>query len=59
MIPRPETELMVEQLVKIFKNKEINILDIGTGSGCIIISLVSELKRSKGTAIDLSNKALK
>ena len=59
LIPRPETELMVEQLVKIFKNKEINILDIGTGSGCIIISLVSELKRSKGTAIDLSNKALK
>ena len=47
LIPRPETELMVEQLVKIFKNKEINILDIGTGSGCIIISLVSELKRSK------------
>ena len=57
LIPRPETELMVEQLVKIFKNKEINILDIGTGSGCIIISLVSELKRSKGTAIDLSKNS--
>ena len=39
LIPRPETELMVEKLVKIFKRKKISILDIGTGSGCILISL--------------------
>ena len=58
LIPRPETELIVEQLVKIFKNKEISILDIGTGSGCILISLISELENSKGVGIDISNKAL-
>ncbi|MDC0619427.1 peptide chain release factor N(5)-glutamine methyltransferase [Pelagibacteraceae bacterium] len=58
LIPRPETELMVEKLVKIFKNKKISILDIGTGSGCILISLISELKNSKGVGIDISNKAL-
>ena len=44
LIPRPETELMVEKLVKMFRNKKITLLDIGTGSGCILISLISELK---------------
>ncbi len=58
LIPRPETELMVEQLVKIYKSKRISILDIGTGSGCIIISLLSELKKSKGIAVDISAKCL-
>ncbi len=59
LIPRPETELMVDQLTKIYKNKNIHILDIGTGSGCILISLLEELKSSKGIGIDVSNKALK
>ena len=58
LIPRPETELLVEKLIKIFREKKISILDIGTGSGCILISLLSELKKSKGTGIDISNKAL-
>ena len=58
LIPRPETELMVERLLGIFKNKSIFILDIGTGSGCILISLLSELKHSKGLGIDISKKAL-
>jgi len=58
LIPRPETELMVEKLVKIFKEKKISILDIGTGSGCILISLLSELTNSKGIGIDISKKAL-
>jgi release factor glutamine methyltransferase len=58
LIPRPETEIMVEKLVKIFKEKKISILDIGTGSGCILISLLSELKDSKGIGIDISKKAL-
>ena len=47
LIPRPETELMVEKLIDIFKNKKISILDIGTGSGCILISLLNELKNQK------------
>ena len=59
LIPRPETEILVEYLVKYFKDSNPFILDIGTGSGCIIISLLQELKRSKGIAIDISNKALK
>ena len=46
LIPRPETELMLEKLINIYKKKSINILDIGTGSGCIILSLLSELKSS-------------
>ena len=58
LIPRPETELLVEDLIKIYKNKNISLLDVGTGSGCIIISLLSELSNSKGVAIDISSKAL-
>ena len=59
LIPRPETELMVEKLIEIFKEKKISILDMGTGSGCILISLLSELKNSTGVGIDISKKALK
>ena len=58
LIPRPETELMVEKLVQIFKGKNISILDIGTGSGCILISLLSEMKKSIGVGIDISSKAI-
>ena len=58
LIPRPDTELLVEKIVNLFKKKRINILDIGTGTGCIIISLLSELKNSTGTAIDISSKAI-
>ena len=49
---------MVEKLVNMFKEKKISILDIGTGSGCILISLLSELKNSKAVGIDISKKAL-
>ena len=59
LIPRPETELMVEKLIKIYYGKKIFILDIGTGSGCILISLLSELKNSIGIGVDISTKALK
>ena len=58
LIPRPETELMIEHLIKIYKGKSIKILDIGVGSGCILISLLSELIYSKGIGIDISKKAL-
>ena len=58
LIPRPETELLVEKLVKLFKGKKISILDIGTGSGCIILSLLSNLEKSVGLGVDVSNKAI-
>ena len=59
LIPRPETELMVDKLIKRYKNKKnISILDIGTGSGCIIISLLSELNNSFGVGIDISHRAI-
>ncbi len=58
LIPRPETELMVEKIVKIFKTKNIFILDIGTGTGCILLSILSELKNSKGIGIDISQQAI-
>ena len=59
LIPRPETELMVEKLVKIYKNKSISVIDIGTGSGCILISILGELQGSLGVGIDISREALK
>ena len=58
LIPRPETELMVEKIVNIFNNRNISILDVGTGSGCILLSILSELKYSKGIGIDISKKAI-
>ena len=59
LVPRPETELMLYKLVKYFKNKKINILDIGTGTGCILLSLLKELKSSRGIGIDISNSTIK
>ncbi len=58
LIPRPETELLVDKCIKIYKNREISVLDIGTGSGCIIISLLHSMKQSKGVGIDISKKAI-
>ena len=58
LIPRPETELLVNKLLEIFFGKKILILDIGTGSGCIILSLLNELKNSRGVGIDVSKGAI-
>ena len=57
-VPRPETELLIYKVVNFFKNKRINILDIGTGSGCILLAILKELNLSRGIGIDISAKAI-
>jgi len=50
--------LLCENIVKILKDKNFYILDIGTGTGCILLSILSEIKRCKGIGIDISKKAI-
>lgn len=60
LIPRPETEELVSWIIEhsnIYENQDI--LDVGTGSGCIAISLASRLLKSKVTAVDISKESLK
>ena len=60
LIPRPDTELIIEQVLKIYKNKnKISILDIGSGSGCIMLSLLKERRDFRATGVDICNNALK
>ena len=59
LIPRPETELLIYKVINFFKNKTINILDIGTGSGCILLSILKELPFARGLGIDISGKAIR
>ena len=59
LIPRPDTEIIIDQVLKIYKNKKnINFLDIGFGSGCIILSILKERKDFRATGIDISSYAL-
>ena len=59
LVPRPDTEYLVEESLKFIpKNCSLNILDIGTGSGCIILSILNERKKCYGVALDISKKAL-
>ena len=59
LIPRPDTELIVENVIELTKYKnKLHILDIGIGSGCILISILKERKTFYGTGIDISNKCL-
>ena len=60
LIPRPDTELIVEQILNIYKNKHnINFLEIGVGSGCIILSILKEKKFFLGKGVDLSRDSIK
>ena len=60
LIPRPETEIIVDEVLKITNRyASKNFLDVGTGSGCIILSIIKERPNCYGTAIDISKKALK
>ena len=58
LIPRPETELLIEPIIKHFKNKRLFFLDIGTGSGCILISILKNVDGSRGVGIDICNQTL-
>lgn len=65
LIPRQDTEVLVEEVLKLSrtvfpeeKRKHLNILDVCTGSGCILLSLLSNLENAVGTGVDLSEKAL-
>ena len=59
LVPRPDTELIIDQVLKIFpKNKQLQLLDIGVGSGCILLSLLKERSNFYGTGIDISKKSI-
>jgi len=59
LIPRPDTELIIEQVLKIYsKNAQLQVLDIGTGSGCILLSILKERFNFYGTGIDISKKSI-
>jgi len=59
LIPRPDTELVVENVLRLTKHKnKISILEIGVGSGCIILSILKERLNFRGIGIDISKKCL-
>ena len=59
LIPRPDTEIIIENILSLTKQKnKINILDIGVGSGCIILTILKERENFHGTGIDISKKCL-
>ena len=59
LIPRPDTEILIEEILcNSTKNQKLSVLDIGTGSGCIIVSILKDRPNFKGTAIDICRKAL-
>ncbi len=59
LIPRPDTELIVDEVLKLTKNKyKLKVLDIGIGSGCILLSILKEKNDFYGTGVDISKKCL-
>ncbi len=61
LIPRPDSEIIIEMVLDLVpdKNKKLKFIDLGTGSGCLIISLLREYKNSIGVGIDISKEAIK
>ena len=59
LIPRPDTELIIEQVLKIYsRDVQLQVLDIGTGSGCILLSILKERPNFYGTGIDISKTSI-
>lgn len=59
LIPRPDTEIIIEEVLSILRAKKINhFLEIGVGSGCIVLSILNEINYLKASGIDISQKAL-
>ena len=59
LIPRPDTEVVIEKALELTKNKsKLKLLEVGVGSGCIILSLLKEKKDFYGTGIDISKKCI-
>jgi release factor glutamine methyltransferase len=59
LIPRPDSEILIEEVLKIFPRKiQAQVLDIGTGSGCLLLSLLKERSNFYGTGIDISKKSI-
>lgn len=59
LIPRPDTEILIQETLRLYKHKKYaNILDIGVGSGCILLSILNEKPGFRGTGIDISEKSI-
>ena len=58
LIPRPETELLVKEVIDFVNDKPVRIIDVGTGSGCIAVTLACELPNATVTATDISSAAI-
>lgn len=60
LIPRPETEILIEEMIREYPDREarLDILDLGTGSGCLLVTALREYPRAKGTGIDRDESAL-
>ena len=60
LIPRPDTEIVVETILSVYKEKNrINFLEVGVGSGCILLSILKEKKNFRATGIDISSRAIR